>query len=347
MGAYLSEPVRDKETEAGQDARLAFGCASMQGWRTSMEDAHTAILGLGGDPQAAIFGVYDGHGGREVAHFCRRHVAEHFSGTKAFKRGDIGEGLIETFLAMDGLILQPEGRRELLQYAHEGRAKSSNAEVAMHANVRAALASNRALCTEDEDDVEADDSLPQAGTTAVVGVVSGNVLTVANVGDSRAVLCRKGEAVEMSLDHKPTLESERQRIQNAGGFVAEGRVNGSLALSRAIGDFEFKTSTQLDAKDQVISAYPDIKTEQLREGDEFLIIACDGIWDVLSSQECVDLVRDGLQRGDSLTAICNGLCDTCIASDTKGTGLGCDNMTVLVVVFKELAGSIGASVTCQ
>jgi serine/threonine protein phosphatase PrpC len=64
----------------------------------------------------------------------------------------------------------------------------------------------------------------------------GNKLVVANAGDSRAVLCRRGQAVEMSRDHKPMDEDERARIQKAGGFVQEGRVNGSLALSRAIGD---------------------------------------------------------------------------------------------------------------
>ena len=89
-----------------------------------------------------------------------------------------------------------------------------------------------------------------AGCTSVVAVLHGSTLYCANAGDSRCVLCRGGEAVDMSMDHKPQLDSERQRILKAGGFVSDGRVNGSLALSRAIGDLEFKRSSELGPEDQ-------------------------------------------------------------------------------------------------
>ena len=75
-----------------------------------------------------------------------------------------------------------------------------------------------------------------SGTTAIVALLRGNQLTVANVGDSRCVLCRNGIALEMSMDHKPEDEQELNRIHKAGGKVTcEGRVNGGLNLSRALG----------------------------------------------------------------------------------------------------------------
>ena len=177
---------------------------------------------------------------------------------------------------------------------------------------------------------------PQAGATSVVVVVRGDKVYCANAGDSRAVFCRKdGKAVDMSIDHKPMNDAERARIMKAGGFVSEGRVNGSLALSRALGDFEYKQNQNLTVEEQAVTALPEIKEFTIEQGDEFFILACDGIWDVLSSQECVDFVRERLKAGEQkLSKVCEELCDRCLAPDTRGSGLGCDNMSVIICVLK-------------
>lgn len=98
-----------------------------------------------------------------------------------------------------------------------------------------------------------------AGATATVAVLVGKTLTVANAGDSRAVLCRKGMAYPLSFDHKPLQERELTRIRNAGGFVNQfGRVNGNLNLSRSIGDLKYKQVPNLPPSEQIITAEPDI-----------------------------------------------------------------------------------------
>jgi serine/threonine protein phosphatase PrpC len=185
---------------------------------------------------------------------------------------------------------------------------------------------------------------PQAGATSVVVCIRGDQVYCANAGDSRAVFSRKdGQVVDMSEDHKPMNTDERQRIIKAGGFVSEGRVNGSLALSRALGDFDYKGNKELCEKEQAVTAFPEIREFQLQGGDEFMILACDGIWDVLTSEQCVAFVRErlreGLQKGESetfkLSQICEELCDKCLAPDTRGTGLGCDNMSVVIVLLKK------------
>ncbi len=169
------------------------------------------------------------------------------------------------------------------------------------------------------------------------------MLYVANAGDSRAVLCRAGGVAEdMSVDHKPTMEGEKARILAAGGFVADGRVKGSLALSRAIGDMEFKQTPGLGPEAQMVTAVPDVRCEPLRKGDEFLILACDGIWDVMSSQAAVTFVRARLAEGAAPADACAALCDACMAPDTHGVGLGCDNMSVVLCVFKPAALPGGA-----
>jgi hypothetical protein len=98
-----------------------------------------------------------------------------------------------------------------------------------------------------------------AGATAVVAVILGNKLTVANAGDSRAILCRNGMAYALSADHKPLQDREMRRIRNAGGFVNHfGRVNGNLNLSRSIGDLKYKQVPGLSPAEQMITAEPDI-----------------------------------------------------------------------------------------
>jgi protein phosphatase 1G len=123
-----------------------------------------------------------------------------------------------------------------------------------------------------------------AGCTANFAIIMEGWLHVANAGDSRCVLCRGGQAVEMSYDHKPDQDVEKERIYGAGGFItAEGRVNGNLNLSRSLGDFEYKGNPDIPPERQIITANPDVKSIELTSDDEFLILACDGVWDILSN----------------------------------------------------------------
>lgn len=87
----------------------------------------------------------------------------------------------------------------------------------------------------------------------------------------------------MSYDHKPDNPEEMRRIEAAGGFVEEGRVRGILSLSRALGDLEYKLNKKIGIEAQMITCVPEIKKVELTAEDKFLVIACDGIWDCLSS----------------------------------------------------------------
>ncbi|KAI9766331.1 MAG: Protein phosphatase 2C 1 [Geoglossum simile] len=109
------------------------------------------------------------------------------------------------------------------------------------------------------------------------------VLYTANVGDARIVLCRNGKALRLSYDHKGSDENEGKRVTNAGGLILNNRVNGVLAVTRALGDSYMK--------DLVIGHPYTTETVIQPEIDEFIILACDGLWDVCSDQEAVDLIR--------------------------------------------------------
>lgn len=143
------------------------------------------------------------------------------------------------------------------------------------------------------------------------------VLYTANAGDARAVLCRGGKAVRLTYDHKGADRQEAKRIQDAGGFVLNNRVNGVLAVTRSLGDSSMK--------DFVVGA-PYTSETVLSQNDEFLILACDGLWDVATDQKAVDLIRDEMDC-ESAAGV---LMDYAIEEGTR------DNVTVLIVRFNEI-----------
>jgi len=172
-----------------------------------------------------------------------------------------------------------------------------------------------------------------SGSTAITALLRGSDLYVGNVGDSRCIASIRGVADPLSSDHKPGDPLEKARIVSAGGFVELNRVNGNLALSRAVGDFSFKQNTEVSAEDQIVSGCPDVVSRTVSEDWEFILLACDGIWDVLSNQEVADFVIRRIANGLEPEIICEELMTRCLATDNNMGGLGCDNMTVILVCF--------------
>ncbi|KAI1896981.1 hypothetical protein AGOR_G00100510 [Albula goreensis] len=512
MGAYLSQPNTVKSAADGGSKNMSYGYAAMQGWRVSMEDAHNCIPEL--DEETAMFAVYDGHGGEEVALYCSKYLPEIIKEQTAYKDGKLQKALEDAFLAIDSRMTTEEVIKELSQIAgrpQEEEVKDKVADEDDVDNEEAALLHEEATMTieellirygqnlnsvkngkkpcpaakkeleegekprsdkdingeagcgnlstdgsngkskcesaggskarvcrssgssgqgasqserakdeadsaaggtgdagpscsssaaqpqwgskskffedsdeseegedeeeedseeeeedcseeegdyssgeeeDEEEDSDAEDEemcLPgmdgkeepgsDSGTTAVVALIRGKQLIVANAGDSRCVVSERGKAVDMSYDHKPEDELELARIKNAGGKVTmDGRVNGGLNLSRAIGDHFYKRNKALPPEEQMISALPDVKVLTLNEDHDFMVIACDGIWNVMSSQEVVDFVSKRIKADENgevraLSSIVEELLDHCLAPDTSGDGTGCDNMTCMIITF--------------
>lgn len=171
-----------------------------------------------------------------------------------------------------------------------------------------------------------------AGTTALIAVMHNTKLIVANVGDSRGVMCDlKGNAIPLSFDHKPQQVREQKRIADAGGFISfKGvwRVAGILATSRALGDFPLKEKN-------LVIAEPDILSFDLvYHRPMFLILASDGLWDTFSNEEAVAFIRERLDEPHF------GAKSITLQSYNRGS---VDNITVLVIVFKNGRYEIGSS----
>ncbi|KAJ3108165.1 Protein phosphatase 2C 2 [Phlyctochytrium planicorne] len=295
MGQTLSEPITEKETTKGSDDRLFYSASSMQGWRITMEDAHTTILDLlsetglpnEGKKKFSFFAVYDGHGGATVAKYSGKHLHFNIAKDPDFKEGNYKAAIKNGFLKTDDIL-------------------------------------------KNEPEYQSD---PSGCTAVTVLITDDKKLFCGNAGDSRAVLSRSGKAVPLSHDHKPVNQGEQERIRAAGGYVEFGRVNGNLALSRAIGDFEFKTNRDLPPERQIVTVDPEILEETLGEDDEFIVLACDGIWDCKSNDQVVDYVRKQIAEDKALDEIAQNIMDSCVAKDSELGGVGCDNMTVVIVAL--------------
>ncbi|OVA12980.1 Protein phosphatase 2C (PP2C)-like domain [Macleaya cordata] len=159
----------------------------------------------------------------------------------------------------------------------------------------------------------------RGGSTAVTAIlVDRKKLVVANVGDSRAVICNDGVAKQISVDHEP--QKEQETIESKGGFVSKKqgnvpRVDGQLAMARAFGDGRLK---------EHITSEPDISVEKIDMDTEFIILASDGLWKVMSNQEAVDCIRDIEDAKEAAE---------CLVQEALDRG-STDDISCIVVIFQ-------------
>ena len=156
----------------------------------------------------------------------------------------------------------------------------------------------------------------KSGSTAISCLIDPERVYFLNVGDSRGILVStEGRVLLATKDHKPSDQAERQRIQEAGGTVLIQRVNGSLAVSRALGDFEYKNNQNRRPDQQLVSPEPEISFFSRTKSDEsaaFIVLACDGIWDVMSNEELAAYILGRMHVTDDLSEIANNVLDMCL-----------------------------------
>ncbi|CAG7890502.1 unnamed protein product [Brassica rapa] len=257
-------------TFATEEAESSFfsdapkiGTTSVCGRRRDMEDAvslHPSLLRRNSE-DLHFYGVFDGHGCSHVAEKCRERLHEIVKHEVEAMASDNEwkETMAKSFQKMDREVSQRDASRS---------AKSS---------CRCELQSPQC---------------DAVGSTAVVSVVTPEKIVVSNCGDSRAVLCRNGLAIALSSDHKPDRPDELNRIQEAGGRVIYwdgARVLGVLAMSRAIGDNYLKPYVIPD---------PEVTVTDRTEDDECLILASDGLWDVVTNEMACGVARMCLKGAD-------------------------------------------------
>ncbi|KAF1871412.1 hypothetical protein Lal_00020205 [Lupinus albus] len=250
--------------------------------------------------------VFDGHGGKNAADFACHHLLKFILEDETFPC-DIERTVTSAFLQTDNAF---------------EKACSLDAALASGTTALAALVIGRSGPKARNHwnliEVQIQFGLPQKLSM---------LLVVANAGDCRAVLCHNGKAIEMSRDHKPACSKEKKRIEASGGYVYDGYLNGQLNVARALGDWHMEGMKGRDGGP--LSAEPELMTIKLTAEDEFLIIGCDGIWDVFRSQNAVDFARRRLQLHNDPIMCSKDLVDEALKRKSG------DNLSAVVVCFQQ------------
>jgi len=270
------------------------GSEAQQGRRSSMEDTHVHFddvsekYGFPKGVSRAFYAVYDGHGGRHAAELAEKYLHECVLKSEELKKKDITDD--EILAVIRGAYLRTDSI--ILQ---KSRSEFWN-----------------------------------DGCTVVSVLLMNNKLYIGNLGDAEAVVARKKDgalAAEcVTFKHKPGDPDERERIQKAGGHVVFGRVLGSLAVSRAFGDGEFKVPRN-KSEAHFVSNDPFLQTVQIDPDVPFMVIACDGLWDRCTYQEAVDYVESLRKEGTSPADAARLLVRKALDAGTL------DNVSVIIVYF--------------
>ncbi|KAH3668533.1 hypothetical protein OGAPHI_002287 [Ogataea philodendri] len=341
MGQLLSQPITEKNITLVQHDHISHSIGEMQGYRLTMEDAYCdmnetihlqnkehdivkdshEVGNENGSLKINIYGVFDGHGGSGASKFVSQALPT----------------ILREELVREINELSPESKEDLI----------SCKDVLNHINFPKLLKSSYMKC--DSMFYHRQDN--NSGTTAVVLLIFCGYVFVANCGDSRCILSQNGSTKLLSFDHKPRNLGELMRIHNGGGYVSANRVNSILALSRALGDFTFKMHSDNDFPRRLlkshsnhkvsppeefqVTAEPDIIVHKSSPMDEFLVVACDGIWDCYKSHELIHLIRHQLSLGKKLPEINEIILDNCIKMANTITGIGFDNMTLIIIALHQ------------
>jgi len=273
-----------------------------------------------------------------VAMFCEKYMPIYLLNNDEYKMKNYAKALEEVFVELDYMLLSDEGHEKMRGILLEIKQELRGAGAKLDMN----------------EEKEIKSYAFQAGCTSCVCLMTPDTIYCSNSGDSRAVLATKqGKVIELSHDHKPDNDIELARVKAGGGFVEDGRVQGVIAVSRAIGDWEYKNpgllaqmdrkpslkkktkSTTKDAaptdnkpkggpyrnieesKKHQVTSFPDIKKVAIKPEHDFIIVACDGIWDCFTNEQAVKFVRQKRERGPK-----SGGATAKLGRSSKGLDLG-------------------------
>lgn len=271
----------------------------MQGWRDSMEDDIEIRLSLSNaHKKTSLFAVYDGHNGHQCADYLRKELADALG---ELKDPTDATQLTQVFHNLDARYINPKNR-----YQCEA---GSTAVVALVEPLPPPLPSldrvSRSQTPSPKGNSEAKGYSPGFSdlSESTIGELAsrrhtrgGYRVTLANVGDSRAIVLRAdGHCEAVTLDHKPDVPSEKCRIEQAGGKVLKRRVDGDLSLSRAFGDYRHKQNKTVPCEKQAIICTPDISKTTISQGDT-LILACDGIYEKMNTHQVGSFIDEAINR---------------------------------------------------
>lgn len=278
-----------------------------------MEDVHTYVANFAERLDWGYFAIFDGHAGKQAARWCGNNLhnlieqaivtQESENKQKLEKNHDFRDTLNDSFIKADELINE------------EGSGNSGCTAAVVVLVWESSEESN----LNDPNDLNDNDKSKNIDTCLDYIIQKHRrMLYTANVGDLRIILFRNGQAYRLTYDHKASDINEINRIRENGGLIMKNRVNGVLAVTRSLGDSYMKN---------FVVGKPFTTSTEINSDDEFMILACDGVWDVISDIKACHVVKQSLDEFNDPQLAAKTLCQ--IAMDNSTT----DNITVMVVKF--------------
>lgn len=221
-------------------------------FRRSMEDVHTYVKNFASRLDWGYFAIFDGHAGVQASKWCGSHL----------------------HTIIEQKIMEDETRdvRDVLNDSFVTIDEQINSDLQGNSGCTAAVCILR---------WEVPDNLSSENVSNLQQYK--RRLYTANVGDSRIVLYRNDCSIRLTYDHKASDILEMQRVEHAGGLIMKSRVNGMLAVTRSLGDKFF---------DNLVIGNPFTTSVEITKDDHFLILACDGLWDIIEDQDACELIKD-------------------------------------------------------
>ncbi|OLQ18016.1 Protein phosphatase 2C family protein [Cryptosporidium hominis] len=305
-----------------QSINLNCGYYETKGTRSYMEDRTFLSLDvLNGEltqikkPIVSFFGIYDGHNGEFTVDYLKSHLHKNFS--LAFNQLKYDETIQNTINSLVDSFYLTENQIKKHYF------NSNNEQIMKEFEI---MDQKQGLNINLESSLKGQNiKYISSGSTAIVCCITSSTICVANLGDSRAILCKCGRAYSLTKDHriKSNLE-ERERVKNEGGtFDDEGYLSGNLAVSRAFGNWDMYSGMKL----QGLSSTPEIYVHNITREDEFLLIACDGIFESFRDQEAISLIRRALIENNDPDLAAEKLVSAALQRQAL------DNLSAIVVVL--------------
>ena len=353
MGETLSTPNLEKNIENGYNNDLEYGICSIQGYRPSMEDTFFSAINIGEDKNLSLFGVCDGHGGKEISSYIAQNFQSFLEKNENFKNRKYHEALKETFLSLDKSLLEKEVYEKLLNYSIEDR---KNEEEKFDKIAKEVIKEDDKITEDDITQMKAFKNLfdPRnledcnvayfCGSTACVVLFGENDIFIANAGDSRCILLDKDGIVRhKTTDHKCSNQEEKKRIEQAEGFIEGNRIKGCLDVTRGFGDLEYKTNEWLRPEDQMITANPEIISVPTKDVD-YVVLGCDGFFEPINEDsnngKIGKFIFDKLKEkkrndGNNISDVISLFIDELVKKDEKKNPISSDNITGIVIKMYE------------
>ena len=353
MGETLSTPNLEKNIDNGYNNDLEYGICSIQGYRPSMEDTYFSAINIGEDKNLSLFGVCDGHGGKEISSYIAQNFQSFLEKNENFKNRKYQEALKETFLSLDKSLLEKEVFEKLLNYSIEDR---KNEEEKFDKIAKEVIKEDDKITEDDITQMKAFKNLfdPRnledcnvayfCGSTACVVLFGENDIFIANAGDSRCILLDKDGIVRnKTTDHKCTNQEEKKRIEQAEGFIEGNRIKGCLDVTRGFGDLEYKTNEWLRPEDQMITANPEIISVPTKDVD-YVVLGCDGFFEPINEDSnngkigkfILDKLKEKKRNdGNNISDVISLFIDELVKKDEKKNPISSDNITGIVIKMYE------------